>query len=176
MGLRLAMSEIDPSTRWPPLTAFCVWVPVAPPAQAARNSTPPARKAVKAKAPPMPRRTSRRDQSCRKRSNSSDLRSELLLLLTYILPRRDHLRLVRIMEGTSLPDKSLLHCPPGPIPKKAERRRGSNASLTAFPNRLDANTVMKIHTPGRNTSQPDTRSDLLNGTRQETRACLQDFL
>src|SRR5215469_12202207 len=89
MGLRLAMSEIEPSTRWPPLTTFCVGVAVGPPPQAARNSTPPATKAVKAKAPPMPRRTSRRDQSCRKRSNCSDPRSELLLLLTHILQRRD---------------------------------------------------------------------------------------
>src|SRR5215813_234099 len=153
IGLRLAMSEIEPSTRWPPLTTFCVVVVLVPPPQAARNSMPPVRKAVKARAPPMPRRTSRRDQSCRKRSNCSDSRSELLLLLTYIL----HdviaaLRLVRIMQGTSLPDKSLRFAPRS-NPQKAQRRRGSNASLTAFPNRLAANTVMKIHTPGRNTSQ-----------------------
>src|SRR5215472_15822435 len=89
MGLWWAMSEIEPSTRWPPLTTFCVVVVVPPPPQAARSSMPPARKAVKAKAPPIPRRTSRRDQSCRKRSNCSDSRSELLLLLTYILQRGD---------------------------------------------------------------------------------------
>src|SRR5262252_3309991 len=119
-GLRLAMSEIEPSTRWPPLTTFCVAVVAGPPPQAARNSMPPVRKAVKARAPPMPRRTSRRDQSCRKRSNCSDSRSELVLLLTYIL----HdviaaLRLVRIMQGTSLPDKSLRFAPPVQSPKSS---------------------------------------------------------
>src|SRR5215471_6396896 len=88
MGLRLAMSEIEPSTRWPPLTAFCVVVVVVPPPQAARSSMPPARKAVKARAPPMPRRMSRRDQSCRKRSNCSDSRSELLLLLNVNPPNQ----------------------------------------------------------------------------------------
>src|SRR5215831_3068120 len=82
IGLMLLMSEMMPSTMWPPLTAFWVFVAVWLPPQASRNSTPPARNAEKASAPPMPRRKSRRDHSARNRSNCL---SESLLL-TYASP------------------------------------------------------------------------------------------
>jgi len=43
--LRVRMSVMLPSTTWPPFFGVALWVPP-PPAQASRNSTPPARKAT----------------------------------------------------------------------------------------------------------------------------------